>query len=127
MRGAASDGWTLGNAFCHGICNVMAVVCAAAIVTGCAESARKDELESAKNTILCQLDGERLVIRFELGDARMLMANGERVTLYHLPSASSARYSNGFMELRGKGTDFELVRDGVTSQLAGCAPYTPPK
>jgi hypothetical protein len=31
------------------------------------------------------------------------------------------------MELRGKGTDLQLVRHGAAIPLADCQPYQPPK
>ncbi len=87
----------------------------------------KDEVEAAKNTISCQLAGERLVIRFDTGEARLLMPAGDRVALYQIPAASGVRYSNGSLELRGKGMDLQLVRDGTATPLAGCEPYQLPK
>jgi len=33
------------------------------------------------------------------------------------------RYSNGTMELRGKGTELQLIRDGVVTPLKDCEPY----
>ena len=57
----------------------------------------------------------------------MLMPDGERVTLYQIPTASGIRYSNGSLELRGKGMELQLVRDGTATPLAGCQPYQLPK
>ena len=88
---------------------------------------RKDELEAAKNTFACQSGGERIVIRFDVGEARLLMADGDRVSLYQIPAASGVRYSNGRMELRGKGTDLQLVLDGAAVPLTDCQPYRVPK
>jgi len=100
---------------------------AALALAACAGSPSKDELEAAKNTISCQLAGERLVIRFDVGEARLLMPAGDRVALYQIPAASGVRYSNGSLELRGKGMDLQLVRDGTATPLAGCEPYQLPK
>ena len=100
---------------------------AALVLAACAGSPSKDELEAAKNTISCQLAGERLVIRFDVGEARLLMPAGDRVALYQIPAASGIRYSNGSLELRGKGMDLQLVRDGTATPLAGCEPYQLPK
>ena len=102
------------------------VVCALA---GCAEKASKEEQEAAKNTIVCQLEGERLVIRFDAGEARMLLPGGDRTILYQVPSASGAAYSNGNLDLRGRGNDLTLIdhTTGVTVKLAGCEPYSIPK
>lgn len=88
----------------------------------------KEEELAAKNTFACQLVGERLVIRFDSGEARMLTAAGEKITLYQIPSSpgASLRYSNGNMELRGKGMDLILIENGVSTTLEGCQQYTPP-
>jgi membrane-bound inhibitor of C-type lysozyme len=102
-------------------------VAAALVLAACASSPSKDEIEAAKNTISCQLAGERLVIRFDTGEARLLMPAGDRVALYQIPAASGIRYSNGSLELRGKGMDLQLVRDGMATPLAGCEPYQLPK
>ena len=105
---------------------VLAIV---ALLAGCLSNPSKEEEEAAKNTYVCLLNGERLVIRFELGEARMLMPNGDRVSLYQIPAASGVRYSNGSLELRGKGTELTLVDQaaGTVSELSHCAPYTAPK
>jgi len=84
-------------------------------------------MEAAMNTVNCQLAGERLVIRFDAGEARLLMPTGDRVSLYQIPAASGVRYSNGSLELRGKGMDLQLVRNGAATPLAGCEPYQLPK
>lgn len=100
---------------------------AVAVASGCADKASKEEQEAAKNTFACQLHGERLVLRFDSGEARLLMPGGDRVILYQIPTASGVRFSNGTMELRGKGTDLQLVGDGVVTPLTDCQPYTVPK
>ena len=87
---------------------------------------KKADEEAAKNTFACQYNGERLVVRFADGEARMLMPDAQRVTLYQLPIASGVRYSNGMLELRGKGMELQLVRDGTTTVLKDCEPYAPP-
>lgn len=97
------------------------------VVTGCAEMKKKEEEEAMKNTFACQLDGERLVIRFDSGEARLLLPGGERVFLYQIPAASGVRYSNGYLELRGKGMELQLIRESGTARLADCQPYLPPK
>lgn len=100
---------------------------AALLVVGCENPLKKkiDE-EAAKNTFACQLDGERLVVRFADGEARMLMPDAQRVTLYQLPVASGVRYSNGTLELRGKGMELQLQREGTTTMLKDCEPHSPP-
>jgi membrane-bound inhibitor of C-type lysozyme len=101
----------------------LALVAAAAAfaASGCADKPSKDEQEAAK------LAGERLVVRFDSGEARVLMPAGERIVLYQLPTASGVRFSNGTMELRGKGTDLQLVTDGTAMPLVDCQPYALPK
>ena len=93
---------------------------------GVREPPSKEEQEAAKNTFACQLAGERLVIRFDVGEARLLMPDGERVVLYQIPSGSGVRYSNGNMELRGKGMDLQLMRNGVATALEECQPFAVP-
>jgi membrane-bound inhibitor of C-type lysozyme len=96
-------------------------------LTGCEHKPSKEEEELAKRTFACQLVGERLIIRFDSGEARMLTAAGEKITLYQIPSTTGPRYSNGNVELRGKGTDLVLIENGATTALEGCAQYVPPK
>lgn len=95
-------------------------------LAGCAGSPTKEE-EAAKNTTACLLNGERILIRFDAGEARLLMPGGDRVTLYQIATASGLRYTNGLIELRGKGMDLQFLRDGFAYSLEECAPYTPPK
>ena len=102
------------------------VVLACATLAACAAMARKDAEESVKNTFACELGGERLVIKFEADEARLLMPGGDRVNLYRIAAASGVRYTNGVIELRGKGMELELVRNDVANPLAGCAPVPVP-
>ena len=106
-------------------------VCIALALGACADKASKEEEEAAKNTFVCQLQGERLVIRFDASEARMLMPSGDRVVLYQVPStqAQGVRFSNGSMELRGKGTEVTLIDrvNAVQTELTGCVPYSLPK
>lgn len=97
------------------------------IGTGCEHKPTKEEEESAKNTITCQLAGERLVIRFDSGEARMLTATSEKITLYQIPSGGGTRYSNGNVELRGKGMDWTLTELGTLTTLESCKQYAAPK
>jgi membrane-bound inhibitor of C-type lysozyme len=105
---------------------VVAAVAAFA-AQGCADKPSKEEQEAAKNTFACKLSGERVVIRFDAGEARLLMPAGERVVLYQIPTSSGVRFSNGAMELRGKGTDLQLIADGSIVPLVDCKPYELPK
>src|SRR5438067_13564492 len=93
-----------GNSDVHGRTGMrlaLAIIVAATLA-GCAEQQKKEELEASKNTYVCLLEGDRLVIKFEFGMARMLMPGGERIDLYQIPAPSGIRYSNGNLELRGK-------------------------
>jgi len=105
----------------------VAAVAAVAALAACKSSPSKEEQEAARNTFACQLGGERLVIRFDAGEARLLMPGGDRVTLYQIAAASGVRYTNGLMELRGKGVELQLVRDGTAATLEGCQPYVVPQ
>ena len=110
-------------------CVRVALTCTLAVLsaTGCADKPSKEEQEAAKNTFACTLAGERLVVRFDAGEARLLMPGGERVVLYQLPTASGVRFSNGRVELRGKGTDLQYYNDSGVTPLVDCRPYVLPK
>jgi membrane-bound inhibitor of C-type lysozyme len=106
---------------------VFATLLAATALTACEHKPTKEEEDAAKNTFVCQLVGERLVIRFDSGEARMLTSGNEKITLYQIPSPSGVRYSNGNVELRGKGADLVLIENGTSTTLDGCKPLTIPK
>jgi hypothetical protein len=111
----------------EGICFAAAL---ALITTGCEHKPSKDEEEAAKNTITCQLSGERLVIRFDVGEVRMLTPTAETINLYQIPSGPVMRYSNGNLELRGKGMEWTLSDAsslGTPVTLESCTRYTAPK
>jgi membrane-bound inhibitor of C-type lysozyme len=95
----------------------MAVALAACAAPG------KDANEAARNTFACSLAGQRLVVRFDADEARLLMPGGDRVTLYRISAASGVRYTNGLMELRGTGNELELIREGTSTPLSGCEPF----
>jgi len=99
---------------------------AAVLLTACQQGPTKEELEAAKNTIDCERPGERVVIRFAEGEARLLMPDATRVILYQVPGGSGVRYINGLMELRGKGMDMELTREQTAFHFT-CKPYEIPK
>jgi hypothetical protein len=96
------------------------------LAAGCAMPPSKEEQEAAKNTFACLYGSERLVIRFDVGEARLLMPDANRVALYQIPATSGVRFSNGNMELRGKGMDLQLVQNGVETPLKDCQPLSPP-
>ena len=102
---------------------LLAAVC---LLAGCQQGPTKEEIEAAKNTIDCERQGERIVIRFAEGEARLLMPDGTRVVLYQVPSGSGIRYLNGLMELRGKGMDLDFTREQTVVRLK-CKPYELPK
>jgi membrane-bound inhibitor of C-type lysozyme len=93
----------------------------------CAGTPSREAQEAAKNTFACQLAGERLVMKFDAGEARLLMPDGDRVVLYQVPMGSGIRYTNGNLDLRGKGMDLQLIRNGNPTQLVDCQPYLAPK
>jgi hypothetical protein len=100
---------------------------AAALLVACQSGGpTKEELEIAKKTIDCDLAGERILIRFEEGEARMLMPDATRPILYQVPTSSGLRYTNGFVDLRGRGLEMQLTRDGVTMKMI-CKQYEIPK
>jgi membrane-bound inhibitor of C-type lysozyme len=103
------------------------VAALALVASGCEHKPTKEEEEATKNTITCQLAGDRLVIRFEPGEARMLTATAETITLYQIPSGAVMRYSNGNVELRGKGMDWTLTELGTLTTLESCKQYAAPK
>ena len=112
--------WSIRSAF---------ALLVAAALAACVGNPSKEEEEAAKNSFVCLFEGERLVIRFDQGTARMLLPTGDTVSLYQIPAASGVRFSNGNLELRGKGTDLTLIDNTTATSVAltGCAPYTAPK
>jgi membrane-bound inhibitor of C-type lysozyme len=96
-------------------------------LAACEHRPTKEEEEAVKNTFACQLNGQRTVIRFDAGEARLLTATGEKITLYQIPSTTGVRYSNGSLELRGRGQDLTLIEYGTPSRLDDCQPYSAPK
>jgi membrane-bound inhibitor of C-type lysozyme len=104
-------------------CRALFLAIAALALVACENPIKKKEEEIAKSTFACSYNGERYVVRFNEGEARLLLPEMQRVTLYQLPSSSGVRYSNGTMELRGKGSELQLIRDGVVTPLKDCEPY----
>jgi len=108
---------------------------AAALATACGTQEKQPDQPSG-DTIACQLDGQRLVIRFLPDEVRMLTPDGERVTLQKVPASSGVRYTNGIMEIRGGGGPpsnpggLVFIREGTGWTLTNCAPLmvpAPPK
>jgi hypothetical protein len=83
--------------------------------------------EPSKDTFECTLEGERWLVRFADGEARLLAPGGDRTNLYQITTASGVRYSNGLVELRGRGMELVLIRDGFARELVGCKPVMVPK
>lgn len=105
---------------------LLALAVAATLVAGCEQARRKEAEEAARNTFACQLEGDRLLVKFDAGEARLLLPGGDRVVLYQIAAASGVRYSNGYLELRGKGMELRLIREGGETALVDCQPYVPP-
>jgi membrane-bound inhibitor of C-type lysozyme len=101
-----------------------AAAVALAALAACSSEPTQDQIDAANNTFICDARGERIVIRFDTGEARVLLANGERMTLYQIATGSGVRFSNGLLELRGKGTELTLIRDGFAITLDEC--HNPP-
>jgi membrane-bound inhibitor of C-type lysozyme len=106
---------------------VVAFAMMAGLLAACANSPGKDEQEAAANTFACQVGGERLVVKFQVDEVWLLMPDGDRVILYRVPSGAGVRFTNGTYDLRGKGADLQMVRNGAPMALVGCQPYLSPK
>jgi hypothetical protein len=103
--------------------------CAGAALVACqSQGPTKEEAQIASETIDCDHGGLRLLIRFTEGEARILMPDGNRVILYQVPVTTSAavRYTNGLIELRGRGLDFDMQQDRQTVHMI-CKAYEIPK
>jgi membrane-bound inhibitor of C-type lysozyme len=107
------------------LATLRAATAAMALALAACAAPGKDVDEAARNTFACSLAGQRLVVRFDGDEARLLMPGGDRVTLYRIAAASGVRYTNGQMELRGKGNELELLREGTATPLVGCEPFAP--
>ena len=104
---------------------------AALLAAACATPEKQPDVPS-QDTIACQLEGQRVVIRFLPDEVRMLTPEGERVTLQKVPAASGVRYTNGLLEIRGGGGSPSMpegllyIREGTAWRLANCAPMMVP-
>ena len=104
-------------------------VALAALAVACQQQGpTKDEIEAAKQTFDCDHAGDRILVRFDEGEARLLMPDGSRIILYHVQVASGIRYTNGIIDLRGRGFDLSLQNDRQTVRMI-CKQYEipPPK
>ena len=105
-----------------------AAVFAAAIAVGaCVGNPEKPEEVPSKDTFECTLEGERWLVRFVDQEARLLTPQGERINLYQIATASGVRFTNGLIELRGRGAQLTLIRDNFARDLLGCKPVMVPK
>lgn len=95
----------------------------ALVLTGClpSQSKKKDE-EARRNTVECQWNGERLLVRFDVDEVRVALPEGVRLYLYKMPSSRGVYYTNGDYELLGKGTEVVFGAMGETQALE-CKPY----
>ena len=104
---------------------------AALLAAACATPEKLPDVPS-QDTIACQLEGQRVVIRFLPDEVRMLTSEGERVTLQKVPAAAGVRYTNGLLEIRGGGGSPTMpegllyIRDGTAWRLANCEPLMVP-
>ena len=104
---------------------------AALLAAACATPEKLPDVPS-QDTIACQLEGQRVVIRFRPDEVRMLTPEGERVTLQKVPAAAGVRYTNGLLEIRGGGGSPTMpegllyIRDGTAWRLANCEPLMVP-
>ena len=104
----------------------LALLAGTTLVATCQSSGpTKEEIEVAKQTVDCDYGGERIVIRFTEGEARLLMPDGTRVILYQVAAATGLRYTNGILDLRGTGLDLQLQRERITIKMI-CKPYEIP-
>jgi membrane-bound inhibitor of C-type lysozyme len=108
-------------------CLIALALVAAALVGACAPTPEKLEEVPSPDTYECMLEGQRWLVRFVDQEARLLTPQGERINLYQIPSGSGVRFTNGLIELRGKGMELTLIRDNFARQLLGCKPVMIPK
>lgn len=105
---------------------LIALLAVCVLLAACDPIQKKREEELAKTTFACSLNGERFIVRFTEGEARILLPGAQRVTLYQIPVGSTGalvRFSNGTMELRGRGTELVFIVDNVSAPLRDCEPY----
>ncbi|MCL2309876.1 MAG: MliC family protein [Proteobacteria bacterium] len=104
---------------------VLPLLCVAVALSGCdiLSQQKREEENAIKNTVDCQYSGERLLVRFDRDEVRVLMPDSSRMYLYRMPSSRGVLYTNGEFELLGKGTDITFGPVGDTGKLE-CKPYS---
>lgn len=107
--------------------SIAAALAAAAFLGSCASTPEKPEEVPSLDTYECMLEGQRWLVRFTEQEARLLTPQGERINLYQIATGSGVRFTNGLIELRGRGTELTLIRDNFARQLLGCKPLMIPK
>ena len=103
------------------------MIVTALLAASCAPAPEKPEEVPSPDTHECTLEGERWLVRFTDQEARLLTPQGERINLYQVSTASGVRFTNGLIELRGRGTELTLVRDNFARAFVGCKPLMVPK
>ena len=100
-------------------------------LAGCATPEKQPDVPS-KDTLACELSGQRLVIRFLPDEVRMVSPEGDPVILQKVPASSGVRYTNGLVEIRGGGGTATMpggllyVREGTAWPLQACEPLMVP-
>ncbi|MDR2244324.1 MAG: MliC family protein [Burkholderiales bacterium] len=104
---------------------VLSLLSIAALLSGCGVLAqqKRDEEQAIKNTVDCLYQDERLLVRFDRDEVRVLMPDGQRIYLYRMPSSRGVLYTNGDFELLGKGIDITFGPVSETAKLE-CKPYS---
>ncbi|HVF65451.1 MAG TPA: hypothetical protein VNE58_15800 [Casimicrobiaceae bacterium] len=98
----------------------------AAVLAACVGTPEKPEEVPSKDTFECRLEGERWLVRFTEQEARLLTPQGERINLYQIASGSGVRFTNGIVELRGRGSDLTLIRENFAREMVDCKPLMVP-
>ena len=106
----------------------LSVLSAVVLMVGCGilefDPRKKKDEETSKNTIECQYQGERILIRYGKDEVRILMPDAERVDLYKVPSPRGTMYSNGNLEFLTRNNQMTLGSPGERHELT-CKPYDP--